>query len=726
VSRTGAPAVAPAGDGPVLSPQLHPTGAHAVRRGDEIAAPARPTLCAVPGGRGQVAEVFTAAVRKATTQELGLADLLATVATLHDGGEAALSLELYRCWIAHNASHPLLYIVQFNYGVALSNRGDEAGAKDAFLAAIGLNKAFWPAYINLGSVLERTGAVDQAVTQWYHVVNSLAAVDGNAISYKTSALKRLGKVLEGAHYDEHAERTLRLSLEIDPNQREVLQHWISLRQVQCKWPVLTPWDGMTRKKLIDGIYPLSLATLTDDPLIQLGNAHHYNTIDVGRPSPFTAGRWPAPEAPRGRPLRIGYVSSDLRAHAVGFLASEIFELHDRAQVEIFAYYCGIAADDSTKSRIRNAVDHWIGITDLDDHQAARRIVDDGIDILVDFNGYSKDARTALFALRPAPIIVNWLGFPGTMGSPHHHYIIADDWIIPPESELYYSEKVLRLPCYQPNDRKRVIAAARPTRQEAGLPDEGVVYCCFNGLQKVTKTVFERWMTVLSQVPGSVLWFLAAAEETHERLRMLATQYGVAQDRLIFAARRNNEDHLARFSLADVFLDTLPYGAHTTASDAMWMGVPVVTVSGRGFASRVCGSLVRAAGLGELVCASLDDYVARAVELGRNKAALQACKDRLIAGRDTCTLFDTPSLVRNLETLYIEMWEDYRRGRVPEPDLTNLPIYREIGCEGDCENAGFLSRAEYHAHYRRALAYRNSGSPLPVDSRLWTDARLGDY
>ena len=702
----------------MLSPQLHPTGAHAVRRG-EIAAPARPALWTVPGGRGHIAELFTAAVRKATAQELSLTELLATVETLNGAGERALAFELYRCWIAHNAGHPLLYVVQFNYGVVLSNSGDVAGAKDAFLAAIELNKEFLPAYINLGSMLERTGAVDQAVTQWYHVVNSLAAVDGNAISYKTAALKRLGKVLEGAHYDEHAERTLRLSLEIDPNQREVLQHWISLRQVQCKWPVLAPWDGMSRKKLIDGIYPLSLATLSDDPLHHLGNAYHYNTIDVGRPSPFTAGGWPPPETSCARPLRIGYVSSDLRAHAVGFLTTEIFELHDRAQVEIFAYYCGIAADDTTKSRIRNAVDHWIEITDLSDPQAARRIVDDGIDILVDLNGYSKDARTALFALRPAPIIVNWLGFPGSMGSPHHHYIIADDWIIPPEFELYYSEKVLRLPCYQPNDRQRVIAAAPPTRREAGLPDEGVIYCCFNGLQKITQTMFERWMAILSQVPGSVLWLLSAAEETHERLRLLATQYGIARERLVFAERKANDEHLAQFALADVFLDTLPYGAHTTASDAMWMGVPVVTVSGRGFASRVCGSLAHAAGLGELVCESLEDYVTRAVELGRNEVALRTYKDRLIVNRDTCTLFDTPSLVRKLETLYAQMWDDYRGGRLPEPELTNLSVYREIGAEQDHETIGFLPAADYHARYRMALAYRNGHSPLRADRRVWT-------
>ena len=468
---------------------------------------------------------------------------------------------------------------------------------------------------------------------------------------------------------------------------------------------------------MESFYPLSLAAYADDPLFQLGTAYHYNKTDVGRPPILTAGDWPAPEHGRRRPLRIGYVSSDLRGHAVGYLTSEIYELHDRNQVEVFAYYCGIRPDDETKSRIRSAVDHWVEISDLSDHQAAQRIVEDGIDILVDLNGYSKDGRTRLFALRPAPIIVNWLGYPGTMGSPYHHYIIADDYIIPPGHEIYYSEKVLRLSCYQANDRKRVIAAEGLTRREAGLPEDATVYCCFNGTQKITPVVFEHWMTILSRVPDSVLWFLAGSAETTERLRQAAAQLGVASERLIFADRMPNHQHVARFALADVLLDTWPYGAHTTASDALWMGLPVLTISGRGFASRVCGSLVHAAGLGDMVCDSFDQYVERAVALGHDKTMLQGYKNRLTANRVSCTLFDTPLLVRQLEALYAGMWEDYRRGNLPVPNLTNLDLYHAIGCELETEAAGFLSLAEYHERYRRSLAYNSSFSPLPDDGRL---------
>jgi predicted O-linked N-acetylglucosamine transferase (SPINDLY family) len=671
-----------------------------------------------PGGATIIPELFTSAMRRAMAQALPLVALITVAEALNAAGETSLVLELYRSWIAHNAADPVRHLALYNYGVALSNGGNHAGAKDAYVESILANRQSWPAYINLGSELERLGVVDQALAQWYHVVNSLAAIDGTNINYKTTTLKRIARVFENAHFDENAEAVLKLSIEIDPTQRELLAHWVSSRQNQCKWPVLEPWGHITREQLMGGVFPLSLATMWDDPLLQLGNCHHQYVHEVERARPGTVGAWPAPEAPaRNRPLRVGYLSSDLRAHAVGYLTAEIFELHDRANVEVFAYFCGIVPDDPMKVRIRGLVDHWVPITEMSDKEAAARMVADGIDILVDLNGYSKDARTALVALRPAPIIVNWLGFPGTMASPDHHYIIADDWIIPPESELYYTEKVLRLPCYQPTDRKRTVAP-RPTRQDLGLPEEGTVFCCLNGLQKITRAMFQHWMSILHQVPGSVLWLFAGTDGTNERVRAAAESCGIAGERIVFADKRINDQHLARYALADLFLDTFPYGAHTTASDAMWMGVPVVTVSGHGFASRVCGSLLRAAGMEELICADIDEYVARAVALGRDPGAIQVLKDRLAANRDTCTLFDTPALVRHLEALYAGMWDDYAAGRLPKPDLANLAVYRAIGCGSDPENQSLLSRDELHARYRAALAYRDSHAPLTPDPRLW--------
>ncbi|CAN0407175.1 unnamed protein product, partial [Phaeothamnion confervicola] len=272
-----------------------------------------------------------------------------------------------------------------------------------------------------------------------------------------------------------------------------------------------------------------------------------------------------------------------------------------------------------QERIRANVDAWTDITKLSDDEAAQRIAEDEIDILVDLNGFTRDARTAVFARRPAPIIVNWFGFPGTMGSPYHHYIIADPYIIPEGDEIYYSEKVLRLPCYQPNDRKRPVAERTPTRAEQGLPDDALVFCCLNGSQKNMPVLFQLWMHILGQVPGSVLWLLSATNDTNDRLRAVAQQCGVAPERLIFAEKEPNPQHLARYRLADVFLDTFPYGAHTTAADALWMGVPVLTIPGRSFASRVCADLVRAAGLADLVCATPAAYAEKAIALANDRA-----------------------------------------------------------------------------------------------------------
>jgi predicted O-linked N-acetylglucosamine transferase (SPINDLY family) len=431
----------------------------------------------------------------------------------------------------------------------------------------------------------------------------------------------------------------------------------------------------------------------------------------------TAGGWATPEEPPARALRIGYVSSDLREHAVGFLTSEIYELHDRGKVEVFAYYCGIPGEDATKARIRSGVDHWCDIASMSDKEAARRIVDDGIDILVDLNGYTKDARTKLFALRPAPVIINWLGYPGSMATPHHNYIIADEFIVPAGSEIYYAEKVLRLPCYQPNDRKRVIGRT-PTRGEAGLPGDAFVFCCFNGMQKVSRFTFDRWMEILRGVPRGVLWLLTGSEETNERLLQRAEAQGVPRSRIVFAPKRANPDHLARYPLADLFLDTTPYGAHTTASDALWLGVPVLTAPGRSFPSRVCGSLVKAAGLEETICASPEEYVSRAIQLGTDGNLIGALKAKLAEKRENCTLFDTGLLVSSLEQLYAQAWRDYIPGNLPAPDLANLEIYHEIGCDLDHEGMEFQRLADYQGLYRRQLAARHALYPVPADRRLW--------
>jgi predicted O-linked N-acetylglucosamine transferase (SPINDLY family) len=651
-------------------------------------------------------------------------ELFQQAEALRIGGDSVAAGALYEGWIAGNQGNALLYAAHFNYSIMLSNQGNLLAARDALVTTLELNPEFMPAYINLGGLLERLGAPEQGLFQWAIAVQKLESLNGAGVSHKISALNQMGRVLERMQQDERAEIALRQSLEFEPNQRQVLQHLIALRQRQCEWPVAIPFERVTKENLVRNMSALSLAMYTDSPALQLANSWNYNKEEVPSPrSDYKAPAWATGTRQAGDRLRIGYVSTDLRAHAIGYLMAELFEVHDRNSVEIFAYYCGIPHEDSIKTRIRSAFEHWVDIKNMDDEAVARLIAEDGIDILVDVNAYTGDARNKLFALRPAPIIVNWLGFPGTTGSPYHNYIIADDWIIPEKSEIYYSEKVVCLPCYQPNDRKREVSPVTPTRAEHGLPDGVMVYCCFNAMQKFTRVTFERWMAILVRVPNSVLWLLGSTEPAHQRLRAAAAALGVAPERLIFAGRTMNPDHLARFPLADLFLDTTPYGAHTTSSDAMWMGVPVLTLSGRGFASRVSGSIVRSAGLPELVCSTGAEYIERAVSLAGDRAKLAEYRERLRAGRYSCVLFDTDMLARRLEGLYRGMWDDYQSGRLPRPDLSNLEVYLEVGIDDDFDAIDVMTIDDYEAWYRGKLARRHRYRPIGPDKRLWTQADI---
>jgi predicted O-linked N-acetylglucosamine transferase (SPINDLY family) len=647
-------------------------------------------------------------------------DLITIAETLSQSGNQDRGLQTYEAWLRHHPTDPHRHVACFNYGSLLLQTGHFAKAAIAFSETTQLQPDFLPAYINAGLALERLGHADHAVAQWLNVVGHVGPLDANCIANKTSALKHLGRVYQRAGNIALAEEAMRQCLAIDPHQHDACQHWILFRLMQCKWPVIVPTGTLTRSLLMTAIEPLGVAILADDPIYQLAHAwRSFERLIVRPAAPHTVGRWIPPEPPRRqtRPLRIGYVSPDFRGHAVGFLSVELFELHDRGNFEIFAYYSGRPQPDALQARIRRNADHWTEIGGWTDKQAARKIVEDEIDILIDLGGHTDGSPLTALALRPAPVIVNWLGYPGTMGTPYHQYIIADDTIIPPEYEKYYSERVIRLPCYQPTDRKRIVAET-PTRAEVGLPHGAFVYCCFNGSQKVNPAMFRCWMSILHRTPNAVLWLLSCDAATDERLRQQAAAQGIAPDRLIFAARKGNAEHLARFPLADLFLDTSPYGAHTTASDAMWMGVPVVTVAGHSFASRVCASLVRAAGLPELVCNNRQAYTDLAVELGSDPDRLHALRERLRLGRDHCTLFNTPLLVARLEALFRQIWNDYLCNRIPEPDLTNLAVYDEIGGWIDHETYASSDLAEYENKYKTELTYRDRVSPVAPDCRLW--------
>ena len=651
---------------------------------------------------------------------MSVMELIQSAEALKAGGHGAAAVALYETFVAQTPDHPLLYALLFNLGVILTDNRDLNRAREVMERALEVNPDFHSVYINLGRIYEGLGDNAKAVITWNSLAGRLDQLTGSALKHKTMALNQAARVLEGAHQDEPAETALRISLEIDSHQREAMQHFIALRQRQCAWPVVIPFENMTRENLLTGISPLSIDAYTDDPIFQLALSYHYNLKDVGVPAgDIITNHWSAKNAQKDKPIRIGYLSSDLREHAIGHLMYEVLGLHDRSKVEVFAYYCGIQTNDPIHNHYKDTSDHFIDITAMDDVTAARRIADDGIQILIDVNGYTRDGRTKLLALRPAPVIVNWLGFPGSLGSPYHHYIVADNWIIPEGDEIYYSEAVTRLPCYQPNNRLRIVAEQVPTRAEVGLPENAFVYCCFNGTHKITKFTFERWLEILARVPDSVLWLLSGAEASHGRLKAYAEAKGIDPARIVFADKKANPHHLARYQLADLFLDTTPYGAHTTCSDALWMGVPVLTLSGRTFASRVCGSLVKAAGLpDELVCTKAEDYIDRAVALGRGNGDLKAWREHLLANRLTSTLFDTSKLVTHLETLYAGMWQACLDDKLPQPDLTNLDTYFEMGLLHDHEAVEVQTIADYKDFWREKLAKRHAYRPVAHDQRLW--------
>lgn len=365
-------------------------------------------------------------------------------------------------------------------------------------------------------------------------------------------------------------------------------------------------------------------------------------------------------------IRVGYFSADFCNHPVGQLAVGLFEAHDKSRFEATAISFGPDDGSDLRRRITAAFEHFVDVNQMDDAEVAALIRSREIDIAVDLTGLTRHNRFGALSRRVAPVQVNFLGYPGTMAHPCMDYIIADRTIIPEEDFQHYSERVVWLPdSYQANDDKSAITERRPTRPDCGLPEGAFVFCCFNNTYKIMPEVFDIWMRLLAAVPNSVLWLIATNAAAEVSLRREAERRGVAPDRLIFAAKMPLADHLARSGHADLFLDTMPYNAHTTGSDALWAGVPLLTCLGSTFASRVAASLVRAVGLGDLATTSLQDYEAMAIKLARDPASLRALRDRLARNRGTHPLFNTARFARHIEAAYTTMWRRYQAGAAPQ-------------------------------------------------------------
>jgi len=358
-------------------------------------------------------------------------------------------------------------------------------------------------------------------------------------------------------------------------------------------------------------------------------------------------------------ITLGYYSSDFKEHPVSYLTAELFELHDKNKFELVAFYSGHTESSLMQKRVSSAFDRFINIRHLSDSKVADLSIEIGIDIAVDLNGLTQNNRVGVFSYRAAPIQISYLGYLATMGCKYYDYIIADKTIIPAESQQYYNEKILYLKSYQVNDSKRLISSKSFNRQELNLPENVFIFCCFNNNFKLTPHTFNGWMRILTAVPNSVLFLYADKKVVQDNLKEEALKRKINANRLIFATHINRSEYLARYKLADLFLDTLPYNAGTTASDALWAGLPVLTCMGESFASRVAASLLNAIELPELITNNQEEYEAKAIELATNPEKIKAIKEKLKQNRLKTALFDTQQFTENLELAYTKIYERYQ-------------------------------------------------------------------
>ena len=490
------------------------------------------------------------------------------------------------------------------------------------------------------------------------IMSAIEMEPRNSISYIS-----LGEILSELTLFSSAGNAYCRALALDPNRIALMSTIVGNRHKGCDWTHFEEdnkylIDLITKKESIEN--PFFFLNITDSGSDQIKCATFWGEQYLGKArkdfefKPTTRSK-----------IRIGYVSSDYHNHATIILIEKLFQTHQKSDFETIGISLLTNRNDEITERIRQHFDEYHEVADLSNHEISEKIKDLEIDILIDLKGYTKNSRTAIFAYRPAPVQVSYLGFPGTMGVDFMDYIISDDVVTPPGHENFYSEKIVRLPVsYQINNNQRQIAEKTGDREDHGLPQAGFVFCCFNNSYKITPRVFSIWMRLLQQVDHSVLWLLHDNDDAVRNLRKEAAQRGIDPARLVFAPRQLPELHLARHCHADLFLDTLPINAHTTASDALWAGLPLLTCPGEAFAARVAASLLTAAGLPELIAPDWAEYERLALQLATEPERLAELKARLQANRLTCDLFNTEKTTRALEAAYRAMHARRQAGLPP--------------------------------------------------------------
>ena len=543
-----------------------------------------------------------------------------------------------------------------NLGVALQNNNNLDEAIDSYRRALVINPANYECHNNMGTLHQLKHAFGDAIV-CYKKALQIKPDYADAHHNMGNTLKNLGEL-------DAAIRSFTQALAIDPDYTAARVAKFSLQLMVCDWNAADDDHFVSNMGLNDAnlVEPFALLPLEDAP------ERHLLRAKVCARSKFCndTGALPAPPQERPIRLRIGYFSADFHNHPVMHLIIGVLERHDNSQFQIYAYSYGPDKQDAMRERVMEAADAFYDIRFTSDEEVAKLVRKDKIDIAIDLTGYTRGGRTGIFAQRLAPIQINYLGYPGTMGADFIDYIIADKIVIPDEFQQYYSEKRIYLPnSYMATDDVRVISGRAMTRSEFDLPENGFVFCVFNSSYKILPNVFDIWMRLLLQVDGSVLWLRECNKWSQDNLYLEAQKRGVDPTRLIFAKRIDLDEHLARHKLADLFLDTFIYNAHSTLADALWAGLPAITKLGDGFAARVAGSLLTAVGMPELVAKTINDYEALALDLARDPYRLQQMKDRLAVNRKTMPLFNTELFTQHLEGGYQQAYHQYFDGKAPD-------------------------------------------------------------
>ena len=573
-------------------------------------------------------------------------------AALRDLGRLPEALVSLNEAIRLNPTHAGAYN---NRGTVLLEQGDNTAALASFEVAVGLQPE------NVKAMCNRAVAMDvlqrhDAALGIFEAVLRLDPTYAKAYFNRGMCLKKLRR------YDD-AIADLQKAMELDPATPNLRGILANIKMLACDWSNFDADVAAISKGVLAGERvspPLEVIAMADSLTLQRRAAE----IWVQDKCPVAA-TLPVRPKPDGK-IRVGYFSPDFRQHPVSYLTAELFEKHDRTRFEIVAYALDPPVEDAMRTRLRAAFDTFVEAHAMSDDEIVRHARTLEIDIAVDLAGYTADARPRVFALRAAPVQVNYLGFPGTMGAAFMDYIIADAVAIPPASQAQYTEKIIYLPCFQPNDTAREAAGPTPARAAVGLPERGVVFCGFNNVVKINPPGFDSWMRILRQTEGSVLWLSAQNTTTVRNLRQEAARRGIDPARLVFASRVPTlAEHFARHACADLFLDLLPYNAHTTASDALWAGLPVLTCAGESYAARAAASLLNAIGLPELITTRREDYETLAVELAHAPERILALKNKLAQNRKTTALFDIAAFTRALEEGYTKIHARMCDGLLPE-------------------------------------------------------------